>query len=213
MNRLFSFLVLVAVINLASCSGSGGTVGGLVPAPKFLKGKVVGDTYFSDRSAFKVRLPHPPTGSENDQYEWTYTKVHEINDKDMVGVVFGPAAFDRNVYHAVLSKIPMKAPKGQYAIQVLEARMQSFNEPYDLKTSKDFNLNGKRTFYAVYEAGSRYVAVSLTDNTDNFYMVEIDIPKDSTQDGFSLKKLISKEWGAFNGMLESFAVLDSNDEI
>ena len=90
------FFVVGLALLLAACSGTGGIIGGLVPAPKFLDGKVDKSTYYAPNNAFSVRLPHPPEQSAADRNEWIYTKVHEINDGPIVAVVFGPAAFDRN---------------------------------------------------------------------------------------------------------------------
>lgn len=203
--RLLLLLVLVFV---SSCSGTGGTVGGLIPAPKFLDGKVEGDTYYSAEGAFKVQLPHLPSRSKDDEYEWTYTKVHEIKDKGVVGVVFGPAAFDLNQYHAVLIRAPMKNPKEEYVKTVFRKKIESRGGMYTQKEFKNFEVNGKQSFYGVYESTNALLVLSLTDNGDSFYAVEADVPRQSKEGATTIMQLINREWDIFNNMLNTFTVLN-----
>lgn len=62
---------------LVGCDSTGGTIGGLIPAPKLLKGSVAGDTYTSPDHAFQVQIPYPPS---LDDYQWKYAKVTEGSD-------------------------------------------------------------------------------------------------------------------------------------
>jgi len=207
-----NLIVFVIVMFLSSCSGTGRTMGGLIPAPKNLDGKVVGDMYFSALEEFKVRLPHPPNASKKDEYEWKYTQVNEIYDKGVVGVIFGPAALDLNMYHAVLIRAPMKEPKEKYVADVFAKKAQLRNGVYIQKENIQFQLNGKLCFYAVYESDDSYLVLSLTDHKNSFYAIEADIPKKSHSGSVNLKQLINRQWSIFNNMLNSFVVLNSKYE-
>src|SRR5206468_900185 len=77
------------VLALAGCSTTGGTVGGLLPAPKMLKGTIETDTYRAPDGLFQVGCPQPK-GS----HEYKYMAVKELYGPKGDYVSFGPAAFD-----------------------------------------------------------------------------------------------------------------------
>jgi len=84
---------LAVFLTLTGCSTTGGTVGGLFPAPKFLKGTIENDTYRSPDGLFEVGCPQPK-GS----YEYRYMAVKELYDPKGDYVSFGPAATDISIY-------------------------------------------------------------------------------------------------------------------
>ncbi len=172
---------------------------------------MIDDTYYSTEGAFKVRLPHPPNSSKDNKYEWTYTKVNEIKEKWVVGVIFGPAAFDQNRYYAVLIRRPLGEPKDKYVEYVFSQKIKSRTGQYIKKTSKIYKINGKNCYYAVYESDHAFLILSLTDNGDSFYAVQADVIK---QQGYRYSKddLSRTAWPIFNIMLESFVVLNSKYE-
>ena len=202
-----ALLICVSTIFLISCGGSGGTLGGLIPLPKVLKGEVKGGTYFSPNNIFKVRLPHPPAKSHEDEYEWKYTKVREVGDGTVIGVVFGTAAFDLNLYHAVLIRKPLtlKKDKKERVEQLFARKVSSRNDKLKRIAYKEFDLNGKPCFYAAYESKNSYLVLSLVDNANNFYVVESDVYKKSAIKPRRFH-LVDREWKIFNSMLESFTV-------
>jgi len=63
-------LSIAAVVVLAGCSTTGGTIGGLLPAPKFLKGEIVNNIYRSPDGSFSVGVPH-----KEGSYEFKYMQV------------------------------------------------------------------------------------------------------------------------------------------
>jgi hypothetical protein len=81
------------LLTLAGCSTTGGTVGGLLPAPKMLKGTIENDTYRAPDGLFQVGCPQPK-GS----YEYKYMAVKELYGPKGDYVSFGPAAFDQSIY-------------------------------------------------------------------------------------------------------------------
>jgi hypothetical protein len=84
--------VVMAVI-VAACSTTGGTIGGLVPAPKFLKGQIKDNIYYAPNNVLRVAVPFL-----KGTYEFTYMRVKEQFDGNAGLIIFGPAAFDQGVY-------------------------------------------------------------------------------------------------------------------
>lgn len=204
-----TMLWLITSLFLSSCAGTGGTIGGLFPAPKILKGKVESVLYYAPDNVFSVRLPYPPTRSKEDSYEWTYARVQEINDGPVIGVIFGPAAFDQNLYHAVLVRTPIKGNKENHVKYVFDKKIKSRPGTYAQKTMFSFNLNGRNCYYAVYENEKSYVLLSLTDATNSFFAVDVDVLKDN----WSLARetdFVNRKWDTFNDMLESFTIMSTN---
>lgn len=206
------FYVVGLALLLAACSGTGGIIGGLVPAPKFLDGKVDKSTYYAPNNAFLVRLPHPPEQSADDRYEWSYTKVHEINDEPIIAVVFGPAAFDRNLYAAILLRTPMSPDRDAHVNEAFGNRVQfrtaTYGQTYVEKARQRFELHGRPCYYAVYESEKAFLVLSLTDAGNSYYAVEADVAKIVNR-VTTLEELTNRRWDIFNGMLESFSVGDN----
>lgn len=204
-----SYAVALTLL-IAACSGTGGIIGGLVPAPKSLDGKVDKSTYYAPNSAFSVRLPHPPEQSHADRNEWTYTKVHEFNDGPIIAVVFGPAAFDRNLYAALLVRTPMSSDKDAHVNQAFGNRVQfrtaTYGQTYVEKARQRFELRGKPCYYAVYESKKAFLVLTLTDAGNNYYAVEADVSKDGSIGVTNLEELTSRRWAIFNTFLESFSI-------
>lgn len=209
----YLFLIF-SITCLAGCTG--GTIGGLFPAPKLLQGSIDGDYYISRDGIFKVQLPHPPSMSGSESYEWSYTKVNEIyqlnesGDRAVLGAVFGPAAFDLNLYHAVLVQAEMQEPKSQYVKDVFSRKVGEREGYLGDVHYEEFILNGNRVYYSVYQGSSQYLVLSLTDAGKSFYAVEADINFNS-QNIPSLSTLKSRSWEKFNSMLESFVILKPLD--
>lgn len=97
-------LITLLLSGLAACAHTGGDIGGLVPAPKFLKGSISGSTYTSKDGLFTVTVPHAQ-GS----YEYTYMQVKEQYGNGFDYVSFGPAATDQSIYRVNLE---MRPPPG-----------------------------------------------------------------------------------------------------
>lgn len=199
---------LLALLTLSACSHTGGIIGNLVPAPKLLKGNVDGDIYHSPDGAFSVQLPHPPSISNRERYEWTYSQVREIQDRPVIGVVFGPAAFDLNYYHAVLIRLPMKSDKDKYVKSVFDSKVKGRSGTYTQRHYEKFDLNGKDCYYTVYESGNDYLVLSLTDNKTSFYAVEADVSSNSAVGKPTFEMLTGRSWELFNKFLRSFNVLN-----
>ncbi|MCU7846103.1 MAG: hypothetical protein KZQ93_19890 [Candidatus Thiodiazotropha sp. (ex Monitilora ramsayi)] len=85
-------LLLLSIV-IAGCQSTGGIIGGLIPAPKFLDGEIENNIYTSKDKMFSVRIPHI-----QDSYEYKYMEVKEQYSDLGVYISFGPAAFDKSIY-------------------------------------------------------------------------------------------------------------------
>ena len=102
MHQVRIALFVCATVLLVGCetTSTGGTIGGLFPAPKFLKGEIENDIYIAQDKSFSVRIPHS-IGS----YEYTHMQVKEQYSDHGTYVSFGPSAFDRGIYHIQIYSI------------------------------------------------------------------------------------------------------------
>jgi len=91
-------IVLISII-VVGCSSTGGTIGGLFPAPKILDGKIENDTYLSKNNDFSVSVPH-----KDGTYEFTYLQIKEQYNELGAYISFGPAAMDQSIYRLEIGK-------------------------------------------------------------------------------------------------------------
>ncbi|GMM86979.1 hypothetical protein [Pseudoalteromonas sp. MTN2-4] len=98
--QILKIIILLSFLSFFSgCSSTGGTIGGLFPAPKLLDGKIENNTYFSKDGDFSVSIPH-----KEDTYEYTYLQVKEQYGKFGTYISFGPAAIDQSIYRLEIGK-------------------------------------------------------------------------------------------------------------
>ncbi len=93
MQILKNILIIIVSIFIVGCSSTGGIIGGLFPAPKFLAGKIENDVYFSKTKDFAVSIPH-----KEGTYEFTYLQIKEQYNDLGAYISFGPAAMDQSIY-------------------------------------------------------------------------------------------------------------------
>ena len=193
---------------LASCSsGTGGIIGGLVPAPKFLDGEVTDGIYASPENAFTVRTPY----TEKEHYEWSYTQIHEVKDKNVIGIVFGPAAFDKNNYHAVLIRLPINNPdKEEYINALFDKKADERSSLMQKKHEATFRHNDSNAYYAVYEKENSFFIVTLVDQGDYFYVIEADVIKKYSLDKVDIEILKKRSWNRYNRIFNSFTVVNGS---
>ena len=91
--------VIFSLTLIVSCSTTGGTIGGLFPAPKFTKGTIVNDRYTSKDGDFFVAIPH-----KDGTYEYTYMQIKEQYSELGAYISFGPAALDQSIYRLEIGK-------------------------------------------------------------------------------------------------------------
>ena len=192
-----------------------GTFTNWLPTAKFLDGEINDGIYTSRFGLFSVRIPHPPTGSDSDEYEWTYTHVREFyepieaSDPAVVGVVFGPAAYDHNYYHAVLIQNPMNEPKREYVRDVFRKKVEARSSYYYSVHYEEYLANGRTVYYAVFRGESGYLVLTLTDADSSFYTIEVDV-NSASKDAPSLETLIDRKWETLNVMIQTFTMLKTS---
>ena len=202
MRQLVTVLMVAILVNqFAGCASTGGTVGGLIPAPKFLKGEVSQDIYTAPEGAFSVRLPYSTTSNE-----WTYAEVREVQDGPVTGVIFGPGAFDRNYYHAVLLKMSIPEDKDAYVEKLFSRKAADRPGNFREIVSEQFLTRGNQTYYSAYESNTGYLVLSLTDLGNSFFVVEADVSKGGARGQTNSEELQNRMWVVFNEMLSSFEV-------
>ncbi len=150
--HLFVTIALASLLlaGFAGCSTTGGDIGGLFPAPKFLKGSIDNNIYTSKDKLFTIAVPHV-----QDSYEYKYMKVKEeyINHNDYVS--FGPAAFDQSIYRV---NVTMRATLGSMqpnfdtiAPELLSGSEQQIQKTYGTEPvvvqSSKIQINGRETYY------------------------------------------------------------------
>ncbi|PVZ71846.1 hypothetical protein [Pelagibaculum spongiae] len=194
---------------ISACSGTGGAIGGLIPAPKLLKGNVSGDIYYAQDGSFQVNLPHPPSVSSS---EWRYTKVTEGTTDTFTKVIFGPAAFDINFYHVTFIKQSEINGFSSHSDQLFNdvTKMQVYREVHEPKqlVKKSIVINGNKGFYSAHQMGpSQWLLAAVVYFDDSYYVVEADISR-SVKGPFnpSEEEVINMEYQVFNRLLEGFKV-------
>ncbi|WP_445357537.1 hypothetical protein ACJJIC_17720 [Microbulbifer sp. ANSA002] len=204
MKKVVLFFLCVFV---TACSGTGGIIGGLIPAPKFLEGEVEGDMYIAEGCVFQVGLPHPPS---IDGYEWTYTKVHEHQEEKYTKVVFGPAAFNINYYHVTLVNTPSIDDISKHSEGLFNqlTKMQPYREvdTAEQLVNTEIEINGNKGFYVAFKMGpSQWLLCGVVYLNQGYYVVEADISR--SFDGMynpSEETVKNREYQIFNRLLETF---------
>jgi hypothetical protein len=145
-----AILFTAAAIVLAGCATTGGTIGGLFPAPKFLKGEIKNNIYTARDKSFSVAVPH-----KDGSYEYTYMQVKEQYSEYGAYVSFGPAALDLNIYRVETGK--RITPNSQalsfdeVAPKVVEGYKAQLQDSYGTAAqeveSRQETINGRKAHY------------------------------------------------------------------
>ena len=148
MKKVRVVLFALAAVLLVGCETTGGTLGGLLPAPKFLKGEITKDVYVAQDRSFSVRVPH-----KEGSYEYKYMQVKEQYRDLGAYVSFGPAAFDQSIYRIETAKRTnqsIELDKGVAAkiVEGYKAQLQKqFGTAPKEVSSRQETINGRKAFY------------------------------------------------------------------
>lgn len=180
MRQLRVVLFVVAAFVLVGCSTTGGTIGGLFPAPKFLKGEIKNNTYTAQDKSFSVAVPH-----KDGSYEYTYMQVKEQYSEHGAYVSFGPAAFDQSIYRIETAKrvtpgsqsvkFDDVAPK---IVEGYKAQLQNVygSAPQEDESSQE-KINGRKAYYwrftQVVPAG-KYINNREATFTHDVYVIDFE---------------------------------------
>jgi hypothetical protein len=141
---------MIACLVLAGCETTGGTIGGLFPSPKFLKGEIKNGTYTAQDKSFSVAIPHKE-GTE----EYRHMQVKEQGNEFGAYVSFGPSALDQSIYRVEIARrISAGSEKVQFdevAPKIVEGFKAQLKNGYgsELKeqAARQESLKGKKAYY------------------------------------------------------------------
>jgi len=111
---------------------SGGTIGGLIPAPKHTKGTITDNTYTSKDGDFSISIPHKEGSNE-----YSHMNIKEQYYELGTYISFGPAAVDQSIYRLEIGK--KLTPDSSYVIfddavnAVIESYSQQLESSYKSK--------------------------------------------------------------------------------
>lgn len=180
MSRLRFVLFIAAVFSLVGCSTTGGTIGGLFPAPKFLKGEIKNDIYTAQDKSFSVVVPH-----KDGSYEYTYMQVKEQYSEYGAYVSFGPAAFDQSVYRIETAKRVTPGSQGvkfdDVAPKIVEGYKAQLQKGYGTvpqeAESRKETINGRKAYFwkltQVVPAG-KYISNKAATFTHDVYVIDFE---------------------------------------
>jgi hypothetical protein len=97
--RCFSILTLMVTCLLTGCDHAGGSIGNLVPAPKFLKGTIKDGVYSAPDNFFSISVPQ-----QEGSNEYRYMQIKERFSDAEVYLSFGPAAIDQSIFRLDIAK-------------------------------------------------------------------------------------------------------------
>jgi hypothetical protein len=179
MNSLKIIVVTLFVGMLLGCSTTGGTIGGLIPAPKFLKGEINNSVYTSQDKSFSVATPY-----KQGTYSYKYMQVKEQTSPYGTYLSFGPAVSD-SVYRIETAKRETSGSQGvdfdfaaQKTIENYSAQLQNgYGAPLHVITGRDEKLNGRkalfRKFSQIVPAG-KYFSNQSTTLMHEVYVVDFE---------------------------------------
>ncbi|MCL1091185.1 hypothetical protein L2744_16565 [Shewanella profunda] len=160
-------IVLLSIL-LTACAG--GTIGGLLPAPKILDGKLDGRKYSSPDSVLKVVAP-----ASEERGEWTYTVVKEHSEQhpdQNSRLVSFKTPYDSHFYSVEIVQLLNKRTLNDEMFSLVKSDnlsrvISSTEERWGSKAEKLFesvlNCENKKSYsYLVYKQ-------RITSYTPNFY--------------------------------------------
>lgn len=148
MNQLRLILSAFAATLLLGCESTGGTTGGLLPAPKFLKGEINADIYTALDRSFSVKVPH-----KKGSYEYTYMAVKERYGELGAYVSFGPAAIDQSIYRVETAKrtsqsIAFDKALALHVVDNYKTQLQQgYGATLEEVTSRADTMRGRQMYY------------------------------------------------------------------
>ncbi len=156
--KLVIFLLLS--ISIIGCSTTGGTIGGLFPAPKFTKGKINNDIYTSKDKDFSVSIPH-----KKGTREFTYLQIKEQYRNTGAYINFGPAALDQSIYRLEIGKKLTPENKNNFVLSdAVDAVIESYSKQLEVTYKSKPELVKKEK---ILINGFESYAVNLTQNAPN----------------------------------------------
>jgi len=157
--RITKYVIsILMVASLLGCSTTGGSIGGLFPAPKFLKGKIEGNMYVSKDNDFEIQIPHID-GSD----EFLYMQVKEQYNNSGAYISFGPAALDKSIYRVEIGKKLSPESKDVNFAEATNALVanyikqleKGYNAAVSLSKKEKTTINGVPSYFILLEQSAQ----------------------------------------------------------
>jgi len=165
-------IIIISVI-IIGCSSTGGTIGGLFPAPKFLEGQIKKDTYISKNNDFTVSIPH-----KDGTYEFTYLQIKEQYNELGAYISFGPAAMDQSIYRLEIGK--KLSPQSQQVefSSVVDAVVKNYSKQLELGyKSKPTIIKKEKIMINGFESFVIHLTQSVSNQTLEHEVIVTNYPK------------------------------------
>lgn len=131
--------LLVSTV-LSGCSSTGGTIGGLLPAPKFTKGELTDGIYTAKDKSFSVASPF-----DKDSYEYTYMAIAEKYGAIENSIQFSSSAAPAEVYRISIFKNTREDENlEQVALNGYRSQFENmYASPFQIEASQEVNVRDK----------------------------------------------------------------------
>ena len=121
--KLIKLLIPFGIAAIYGCSTTGGTIGGLIPAPKFMKGKVENSIYHAQDVSFEVRTPF-----EQGSYSYKYMEVKEQYVNIGAYVSFNASDHPNEFYRVEIGKKLDKSHPSPSFDQLVNGLLQGYKK-------------------------------------------------------------------------------------
>jgi hypothetical protein len=200
--------VLLGVLFLGCCGGKGATdesFGDPVPPPKFLNGKVVGNTYYAVEGEFQIDLPHPASGNNAETYEWLHGQAKDGTDGSLKFVEFGPFAFDLNRYSVYV--LPKEPGESVDAAARHWWDQTTGRGEFETLVQSGIDLDQKSAYYAAYRnTRQNYILVSTYIEFDRQFANIVAIVNPKSVFPVSEDDIKRREWKRYNNFIASLRI-------
>jgi hypothetical protein len=167
-----SSIILLSTL-LTACAG--GTIGGLLPAPKILDGKLEGLTYTSPQGDLSVKAP-----AKEERGEWTYTQVkeHTENHSDQKSTFVGfKTPYDSHFYTAevvnyksndTLNNEQFSLVKNDNLKRVIKSTEERWKSKVELLNETNLICENSKTYtYSIF----KQTITSYEPNFKKYYLI------------------------------------------
>ncbi|MDW5376003.1 hypothetical protein R6258_03620 [Halomonas sp. HP20-15] len=151
--RFVKLLFLLGVTAIYGCSTTGGTIGGLIPAPKLMKGKVENSIYYAMDGSFEIKTPF-----EQGSYSYKYMEVKEQYANVGAYVSFNTSVHPNEFYRVEIGKKLDKSQPSPTLDQLVNGLLQGYKQQLSGYGSKakelqriETRLDGKRAMLVTLE--------------------------------------------------------------
>ena len=231
-NIIFILIILLPLAGYADNDHTGGTIGGLIPAPKVIEGQIENGIYTSPENEFSIDVPN-----WNEKSEYRYMQIKEQFSNAGQYLSFGPAAQNRNIYRIEFTR---KLSKESYDIELESVKDQIFDSyiaqienAYGSKTKliseRRGTYNSKNSFSRVYKQHTqekkklfsadvaedlRYQAIDIVDYGSYVALFWVEIPLKDAKPSLEIESaLMDNSYSEHVSFVKSFRLLKPNQTL